>query len=300
MTILGHMKESVTYRVWAPMLWISLLLAGCGDPHVMQGKKIFSRYCAPCHGSGGAGDGYNAVNLDPHARDLTDQSEVYMAKLSNEEIFEVISQGGRGVDLSPLMPAWGQVFSEDEIWSLIAYIRTLHADGAPVKFDKPYKLTKPKAPVSTEEEWNTLLVEHVPDEAAREAWITKGEEGFSDFGCIGCHRVGEAGGTLGPNLTSGGFMLQPQFIYRWVRNPQSFKPKTRMPNLGLEPEEALAVALYVSTLRGSHPASAPAPEVVPTLLAPPAETATPEPIASPVSDAIQSAAHEGVAVSTVP
>ena len=44
-------------------------------------------------------------------------------------------------------------------------------------------------------------------------------------------------------------MLHPQFIYRWVRNPQSFKPDTRMPNLNLSDEDALAVSLYLGTLK---------------------------------------------------
>ena len=226
-------------------------LSACGDPHVTQGKKTFARFCSPCHGTGGAGDGYNAVNLDPHARDLTDTSEEYMAKLANQEIYDVISQGGRGVDLSPLMPSWGKVFSDDEIWSLVAYLRTLHPyKGEPVPFDekKPYPVAKPKVAAATEAEFEALMAEKVSDDEAREALIAQGEEGFADFGCIGCHKVGEAGGALGPDLSRVGFMLQPQFIYRWVRNPQSFKPKTRMPNLGLEPEEALAVTLYASTL----------------------------------------------------
>ncbi len=234
-------------------LFVTLLsLSACGDPHVAQGKKTFTRFCAPCHGTGGAGDGYNAVNLDPHARDLTDQEEEYMGKLANQEIYDVISQGGRGVDLSPLMPAWGNTFSANDIWSLVAYIRTLHSyKGEPVKFDKdkPYSTARPKAAVATEAEFDALMAEKVADDAARDALIAQGKEGFADFGCIGCHKVGEHGGALGPNLSRGGFMLQPQFIYRWVRNPQSFAPKTRMPNLGLEPEEALAVTLYVSTLK---------------------------------------------------
>ncbi len=275
---------------WVPFVAIVLLLSACGDPHVKQGKQTFATYCAPCHGTGGAGDGYNAVNLDPHARDLTDAGEVYMGKLTNQEIYDVVVQGGRGVDLAPTMPSWGKTFSEETIWSLVAYIRTLHPyDGEAVKFEKekPYSAARPKASVSTEAEFDALMAEKVGDDEARAALIASGEEGFADFGCIGCHKVGENGGTLGPNLTRGGFMLQPQFIYRWVRNPQSFKPKTRMPNLGLEPEEALAVSLYVSTLKGTEtaaaapssdgaPASAEAPAVESPLqdaAVPPAESA---------------------------
>jgi mono/diheme cytochrome c family protein len=223
------------------------------DKHVAQGRHIFERYCTPCHGSGGAGDGYNAKNLDPHARDLTDSKEKYMAKLSNNEIYEVIEKGGRGVELSPMMPVWGKVFSEEEIWSVVAYVRTLHSfKGEKVKFDKekPYSATRVRVPPVQEAEFRTLMETKVTDEAKKEELIAQGKELFDDWGCIACHRVGKQGGTLGPYLSRAGFMLQPQFTYRWIRNPQSFKSKTRMPNLGLSEEEALAVTLYVSTLKG--------------------------------------------------
>lgn len=221
------------------------------DKHVAQGRKLFNRYCVPCHGPGGKGDGYNAKNLDPHARDLTDSKEQYMVKLSNKEIYEVIEKGGRGVDLSAMMPTWGLTFSEEEIWSLVAYVRTLHPyKGEKVKFDKdkPYSTARVRVPPVQEAEFRELM-EKV-DDAKKQELIDHGKEAFEDFGCIACHKVGNKGGTLGPYLTRAGFMLQPQFIYRWVRNPLSFKNHTRMPNLGLPEEDALAVTLYLSTLHG--------------------------------------------------
>lgn len=223
------------------------------DKHVAQGRKAFNRYCAPCHGNGGAGDGYNAKNLDPHPRDLTDKKEKYMAKLTNQEIYDVIEKGGRGVDLSSMMPSWGKVFSEQEIWSLVAYIRTLHPyNGEKVKFDKdkPYATARPRQPAVQEAEFRSLLESKAADEAKRREWVDRGKDLFEDFGCIACHRIQGKGGALGPYLTRAGFMLQPQFIYRWIRNPQSFKPNTRMPNLGLSEDEAMAVTLYLSTLNG--------------------------------------------------
>ncbi len=223
------------------------------DKHVAKGRKIFSRYCTPCHGEKGQGDGYNAKNLDPHARDLTDKSEEYMAKLSNQEIFEVIEKGGRGVDLAALMPSWGKHFSEEEIWSLVAFIRTLHKyKGEPVRFDKdkPYQTARPRTPPVQEAEFASLFESKVSDDEVRQEMIDQGKEAFVDYGCIACHQIKGKGGTLGPDLSRAGFMLQPQFIYRWVRNPLSFKPHTRMPNLELPDNDALAVTLYLSTLIG--------------------------------------------------
>lgn len=224
------------------------------DKHVAKGRKVFSRYCTPCHGEGGQGDGYNAKNLDPHARDLTDGAEEYMAKLTNEEIYEVIELGGYGVELSPGMPTWGKHFSEEEIWSVVAYIRTLHPyDGPPIIFDKekPYQTARPRTPPVQEAEFISLFEEKVADDDGRQEMIDQGKEVFADRGCVACHQINGKGGELGPDLSRVGFMLQPQFIYRWVRNPLSFKPHTRMPNLDLSDEEALAVTIYLSTLKGS-------------------------------------------------
>jgi mono/diheme cytochrome c family protein len=234
------------------------------DKHVAHGRKVFSRYCTPCHGDGGQGDGYNARNLDPTARDLTDSKEQYMSKLSNQEIYEVIEKGGRGVELSSMMPVWGKIFSEEEIWSLVAYVRTLHSfKGEKVVFnkDKPYQTTKVRIPPVQEAEFRTLM-ESVTEDKKGEL-IDQGKEVFADFGCVACHKVKGEGGELGPDLTRAGFMLQPQFIYRWVRNPLSFKPHTRMPNLDLSDQEALAVTLYLSTLNG--------PSAKPDEVKPPAE-----------------------------
>ncbi|MEK7748329.1 MAG: c-type cytochrome, partial [Nitrospirota bacterium] len=229
-------------------------MIGCQSKQVAEGKKTFDRYCAPCHGDSGAGDGYNAKNLDPHARDLTDSQEAYMAKLKNEEIYEVIEKGGAGVDLAPTMPSWGKTLSQNQIWSLVAYVRTMHKyDGVAVKFDeaKPYDAKSPRSASITEAEFVSLMEAKSGDEAAKEELVKFGEELFGEYGCIGCHQVLGEGGQLGPDLSRAGFMLQPQFIYRWVRNPQSFLPNTRMPNLNLNEEDAFAVTSYLSTLK--HP-----------------------------------------------
>ena len=39
-----------------------------------QGQRLFLHYCAVCHGDRGAGDGFNAWNLDPRPRDLGDSA----------------------------------------------------------------------------------------------------------------------------------------------------------------------------------------------------------------------------------
>lgn len=237
------------------LVLLMVMITGCESEHIAKGHKIFNRYCTPCHGNNGDGSGYNAKNLDPLPRDLTDSEEAYMVKLDNEEIYEVLQVGGYGVDLSAAMPVWGKVFSEEDLWSLVAYIRTLHPyEGEEIVFKKPeseepiFNRQRPRYPKVREQVFYDLMESMVPDDEAFEGQVVLGEEIFEERGCNGCHVVNGEGGELGPDLTRAGFMLQTQYIFRWILNPQSFKSNTRMANLDLPEEEALAIALYVSTL----------------------------------------------------
>lgn len=88
-----------------------------------RGKLIFEKYCVVCHGSEGRGDGFNAYNLDPRPRDLTDST--YMAALADERLVETIREGGRRFNKSILMPAWGNTLTPNQIEDGVNYIRAL-------------------------------------------------------------------------------------------------------------------------------------------------------------------------------
>jgi mono/diheme cytochrome c family protein len=76
---------------------------------------------------------------------------------------------------------------------------------------------------------------------------------LNKYGCNACHRIGEAGGIVGPALDRAGFRLNSSWAYRWIKYPQSMKPPTRMPNLGLSDQDAKAVTMYLATLRAPRP-----------------------------------------------
>lgn len=244
------------------------------DPHVAQGRELYRHYCAGCHGLKGRGEGFNATHLDPHPRDLTDSIKPYMAKASNEDIFTATSYGvagiapvegegghkhvhehgteeGNGGDEkeaqgSPLMPYYFYTLSEEEIWSLVVYIRTRHDyEGEPVQIPEGAKKERPRRPVFKPEEYEAL-VKNVRGNKAN--LIQEGRDAYEKYGCNGCHWIKPEGGEFGPVLENVGFILQPQFIYRWVTNPQSLKPDTKMPNLNLTEKDALAITTYLTSL----------------------------------------------------
>ena len=87
------------------------------------GKVVFVYYCQTCHGETGAGDGFNAFNLDPKPRDLSDPA--FQKKKSDQDLEDAVRRGGAGVGLTPLMPPWGKTLSDRQIAEVVRYVRTL-------------------------------------------------------------------------------------------------------------------------------------------------------------------------------
>jgi len=88
-----------------------------------QGAHWFSFYCIHCHGWTGKGNGPTAAKLDPRPRNLTNGE--YANYISNVQLFAMIKGGGIARNLSVAMPPWGNVIQDQDIWNVIAFIRTL-------------------------------------------------------------------------------------------------------------------------------------------------------------------------------
>jgi mono/diheme cytochrome c family protein len=89
--------------------------AAGGD--VALGEKVYKQRCVLCHGPEGKGDGPGAAALNPKPRNHTDAS--YMSTQTDEQLMTSI-RDGKGQ-----MPAWGKILSQEEMTSVLAYIRTL-------------------------------------------------------------------------------------------------------------------------------------------------------------------------------
>jgi cytochrome c oxidase subunit 2 len=83
---------------------------------------------------------------------------------------------------------------------------------------------------------------------------------FTSRECSSCHAIAgtPAGGTVGPDLThlasrrtiaAGTMPMNEGNLYGWVADPQSTKPGTKMPTVGLEPDQLHAVVAYLETLK---------------------------------------------------
>jgi mono/diheme cytochrome c family protein len=83
---------------------------------VLSGRVIYSTTCIRCHGVEGKGDGQ--MKLTPPAADLT--SSAIQGKL-DARLFKSVHDG----KTNTAMGAWREALTDDEIWDVLAYVRTL-------------------------------------------------------------------------------------------------------------------------------------------------------------------------------
>jgi cytochrome c oxidase cbb3-type subunit 3 len=88
-----------------------------------SGEDLYKTYCWQCHGMQGDGMGINIPDMSVQPRDHSDTKE--MTARSDEELFKAIKDGGQAIEKSVLMPPWGGVLSDEEIQSLVRYLREL-------------------------------------------------------------------------------------------------------------------------------------------------------------------------------
>jgi mono/diheme cytochrome c family protein len=87
------------------------------------GKAKYDANCVGCHGTAGKGDGPAAKALTPKPQDHTDGNK--MNALSDQYLFDIIKEGGAALKKAPLMPAGKSKFKDQDVWDLVAYIRSL-------------------------------------------------------------------------------------------------------------------------------------------------------------------------------
>jgi len=206
--------------------------AATGDPQ--RGEPLFRRYCAVCHGPGGAGNGPNAPFLEEdQPRDLTNSR--YVGGLTDEHLYRVTAEGGQAIQGSRFMPPWGRTLSPAQIWDLVAYIRKI---AAPAR-NASDPAEQPSA--------GAILAQ--------------------ELGCPVCHKIGNLGSApMAPDLNAEGGRVQRAWLIRFLKAPQTIRPagyhplsRARMPDFRLSDEEAASLAEYLLTRRDDITTDGPEP-----------------------------------------
>ena len=86
---------------------------------VEAGRETFLGNCVGCHGLEARGCGTSARLYNPRPANLT------RSRRSDEYRRSIIRYGGESVGRSPFMPPWTGRLDEDEIDSVVAWLRTL-------------------------------------------------------------------------------------------------------------------------------------------------------------------------------
>lgn len=88
-----------------------------------DGRTLFLRHCALCHGEGADGRGERRAAIHPPATDFT--SRRWRAGANPRHTFVAIREGVSGTS----MPAWRHL-DDQEVWSLVAYLLAVSEEGA--------------------------------------------------------------------------------------------------------------------------------------------------------------------------
>jgi len=158
--------QRVLIRVAIGVVAMFALTSGCAlfeDERTTKGRKLYHHYCMHCHGENGQqAEGFNWDRMpDPRPRDLSEDAT--MSTFSDKEIFDTISRDMRDTSLQEVnddmnyfavatMPTFKYTLSEEEIWAVVGYVRTLH--GGSLEYDVEGRKAQ------LESEFNAVKAEH--------------------------------------------------------------------------------------------------------------------------------------------
>jgi len=84
-----------------------------------------------------------------------------------------------------------------------------------------------------------MVAPHAPE------LIAAGEKLFRESRCITCHAVEGRGGTLAPDLSRVANKVGPGWVYRFLKDPKQYFPRTRMPRYRFDEEQLRALVAYL-------------------------------------------------------
>jgi mono/diheme cytochrome c family protein len=111
--------------IWVAAALLMLALALPAQAQAKAGAAIASQRCAKCHGATGNGDGPDLAKLNVTTAPQSWRSKIGMSKWTDREIIDIITLGGKATGNSPVMPAFHDKLTSEQIDDMLAYIRSL-------------------------------------------------------------------------------------------------------------------------------------------------------------------------------
>jgi mono/diheme cytochrome c family protein len=96
--------------------------ADVDEAFLKQTGKLYKRKCTKCHGENGDGKGSKAefFIIKPAAF----STPGYLEKRKDGQLFWIMMNGSEGTEMEPLGPYSDVGLSEEQLWNLIAYLRS--------------------------------------------------------------------------------------------------------------------------------------------------------------------------------
>jgi mono/diheme cytochrome c family protein len=206
------------------------------------GRSLYARNCARCHGAPGVAPESFALGLTPSPANLAYAAREWPAK----QLFWTIR---RGLKMTG-MPAWEFRLSDDQIWSLVAYLQVM-----PGESPNDYRAATTRAERETDQ-----ALTQPESQPADGADPKRGIVALRQYGCATCHRipgvvgadtpVGPPLGHLAPRrFIAGAVANDTQGLIRWLRDPQALHAGSAMPDLGVTETDARDMAAYLLGLQ---------------------------------------------------
>lgn len=134
----AKLRADARYNAYDDLqLWDAIAFAyfqNAGSENLAQGARLYARDCAACHGERGDGTGPAGKNLPgltfmhpdmPRGpANFTDASAMLGA--SDALLQGKVLRGGMGTG----MPEWGSLYTDLELWNVVAFLRTFIFEGA--------------------------------------------------------------------------------------------------------------------------------------------------------------------------
>lgn len=197
-----------------------------------RGAACYRENCVICHGAPGVAPEPFALGMLPVPASLADAA----TSQPPESLYHITRKGVRMTG----MPAWEYRLSEDSLWSLVAFIESL--PGLDVRG------------------YRDLMASTAATICETRTSLPPAEEGadvlLHQYACHSCHRIE---GVVGPRVNTGPPLVDwPKRAYiagvlpnteenlaRWIMDPRGVSPQTLMPDLGVPPEHARAMAKFL-------------------------------------------------------
>lgn len=202
-----------------------------------KGAYCFDVNCVQCHGGPGRAPQPFSMGLLPNAKSLVQTGRDWPPQY----IYWVTRHGIRMAG----MPAWELRLDDRDLWAIAGFVR----HELPALTVEQYR----ERVAGVDAERCDAPLATAPPDAAR------GQLAMRQYGCHGCHIVPGITGSevhVGPPLRgfarrpliAGAVPNTPENLIQWLRDPQSLRPRTLMPRLGVTEQHARDIQSYLATL----------------------------------------------------